>query len=379
MSGQAREILPHWVVSNKINEIKQDLRYSQGQYLDSTKEKIIKWCELLEQDEQRTEPVSTICYEVIQECENDNLDVGLRQIYRYIPNRFKDPKQQGNALGERDPWLTNDSQTELTKIPDIPNLETASHDDLMQYIEAKDDWERDCNRRAKEHKADKIKAITVARAKGWPIPIHTPDVVSTPLPYDLKYGYFYEELVGPRLESDPEYTVVVHGGLADLLDSLKKTIVEIATNSMKYPPETVKEDKDIAQGFKAWTLLFKWWNEQLRPYADLKFSKSYPAWFETQAVNRDHGKHCAAVDNKTATLTGNLRAMTREQVGDKAVFHAQKAIEFKGMLEIANRAFLLMQKKLPHWHKRRVGPAVYTRKELVAPKLSESSFGSDKS
>src|SRR5206468_4079069 len=93
-------------------------------------------------------------------------------------------------------------QTDISISIPVINYQTASHDDLMQIILKRDDAERECNRRAKEHKAEKIKAITVARAKGWPVPIHTPDVVSTPLPYDLRWGDAFDELVGPRLEGD---------------------------------------------------------------------------------------------------------------------------------------------------------------------------------
>ncbi len=167
-------------------------------------------------------------------------------------------------------------------------------------------------------------------------------------------------------------------GLSEDTANLSKSCRDISEKIEYYPPETQKEDKMLADGIASWRTLFQWVNEHLRPYADLKFSQSYPDWWQTELLNKDFGKHAAAVKSKVATLSGGYRGMTREQVGDKIPDLAEKALNFKGLLDIANKAFTLMQTTMPEWRKRRLDPSVGTRKENVSPKLSESAFGSSK-
>jgi hypothetical protein len=354
----------------KINGIKQDIRDNEkgisGLYQKKA-DLIQSWavCE-----EALGQEISTIARIIVSELIALDCKRGVKHAYRVLDKKYKrDYKQDLVGLGDEEEENVVNATFETASFLELPNeiisLETAPHKDIQENEEALSKLVKESKRRWQEY-------IDVMRRRGIArIGQRESDVIGTPRPYDAAYGFFYEELVGLPLENKP-------GGFKMDLDDLAGTINDMAAKIADYPPETVKEDKELAAGIKPWRYMIQWINEHLRPYADEKFSQSYVDWFATEALNRDFGKHAAAVKSKIATLSGGFRGMTREQVGDKIPDLAEKAINFRGALEIANKGFLLMQKDLPFWRKRRLDPSVGTRKETVGPKLSESAFGSSK-
>jgi hypothetical protein len=311
-------------------------------------------------------PIDTICSYVIKRLTKLGCTRGARTAYRHIPQRFKNAEMSDLASipNHDEGSLTNDSAFDLQNsvsaflsLPkDVVSLATAPTEDIQENEEALGKLVKESKRRWQEY-IDAMRQRGIAR-----VGQKESDVEGTPRPYDPIHGYFYNQMVG----------------LADDTANLSKSCRDISEKIEYYPPETQKEDRMLADGIASWRTLFQWVNEHLRPYADLKFSQSYPDWWQTELLNKDFGKHAAAVKSKVATLSGGYRGMTREQVGDKIPDLADKALNFKGLLEIANKAFTLMQTTMPAWRKRRLDPSVGTRKENVSPKLSESAFGSSK-
>lgn len=347
----------------KIAGIKQDIQDGEkgivGLY--QKKSELIKaWAMCLE--ELGELEVNTICRVIIKELIDLDCKRGIAYVWEILDPKYKrDWKHDAAGVGneEVDTKLGFPS-FDAGKFLELPNeiisLETAPPEDLQENEDYLSKHVKEAKRRWQEY-IDAMKRRRVAR-----IGQKESDVISTPQPYDINHGHFYEAMVG----------------LAEDCNDLSETCRDISEKIERYPPENEKEDKLLANGAKAWRPLFQWINEHMRPYADLKFSQSYPDWFKTEELNRDYGKHAAAVMSKVSTLTGQYRALTREQTGDLVPKLAEKALNFKSVLEIANKAFQLMQKDMPHWHKRRVAPSIATRKEMVGPRLSESSFGSDK-
>jgi hypothetical protein len=347
----------------KINGIKQDIQDGEkgivGLY--QKKSELIKaWAICLEQLGELE--VNTICRVIIKELVDLDCKRGIAYVWEVLDPKYKrDWKHDSVGVGNEDketklgfPSLDVGSFLELPN--EIISLPTAPAEDLQENEEALGKLVKEAKRRWQEY-IDEMRRRGVAR-----VGQKESDVEGTPRPYDPIHGFFYAEMVG----------------LADDTANLSKTCRDISEKIEYYPPETQKEDKLLADGIKSWRTLLQWVNEHLRPYADLKFSQSYPDWWASEALNKDFGKHAAAVKSKVATLSGGYRSLTREQIGDLVPKLADRALNFKGALDIANKAFVLLQKDMPYWRKRRLDPSVGTRKENVGPKLSESAFGSSK-
>lgn len=358
---------------DKIDAIKQDIKQNESGIagLYSSKAALVTgWATCLDElgDVQREMIASTIIHELkSMDCKH-----AYKHIYKILGPEYKrDYKQDLVGVGEEDEETKVSFDTfrpEEFSIPlpcEVISLETAPPEDLQKNEERIADVVKDWKRRWQEY-INTMHERGIARAGQ-----KESDVIGTPRPYDPSYGFFYQELVGLPLEGKK-------GGICEDLEALSKTIRDTASKIGEFPPATQKEDKELAEGIKPWRFLFQKLNEHMRPYADEKFSQSYVDWWATEALNRDFGKHAAAVKSKVVTVSGKLRGLTREQVGDKIPDLAEKALNFHGTLEIADKAFKLFQKDLPNWRRKRLDPSVGERKYNVGPKLSESAFGSGK-
>ncbi len=354
---------------SKINSIKQDILDNENgiKLVYSKKSELIRgWAQCLE--ELGDVQTDKICSVIIDELIKMDCKRGIAHVYTVLDYKYKQhDKAEAGLVGAEARWdkeepvpvdvLLNNSRSYVNLPNEVISLNTAPPEDIQENEEFLARQIKELKRRQQEY-IDAMKNRHIAR-QGQ----KESDIISTPQPYDIVHGHFYGEMVG----------------LADDLQDASDTCRDIAKKIERYPPETEAQDQKLADGIKSWRPLFQWFNDHLRPYADLKFSLNYVDWFKAELLNRDYGKHAAAVKSKVETLSGQFRSMTREQIGDKQVIIADKAVQFKGLLDIANKAFELFQKNMPDWHRTRVAPSVFTRKEMVGPRLSESAFGADKS
>lgn len=350
---------------NKISAIKQDILVHEGNIISGYNKKadLVKgWAICLEQ--LNDIPVNTIARTIVNELKSMDCRRAYKHVYKVLDDKYKrDYKTDLSDLGDEEEetkvsFDTFNNTNAFVNLPkEIISLNTAPPEDLQENEEFLASRIKELKRRQQEY-SDAMRQRHIARQNQ-----KEAEIESTPKPYDPVKGHFYKSMEG----------------LADDLQEASDTCRDIAEKIEYYPPKNEEDDKKLAEGVEAWRSLFQWFNEHLRPYADLKFSQSYPDWWHTQLLNKWYGKHAAAVKSKIATLSGGFRGLTREQVGDKSHDLAEKALHFKGLLELSNKAFELLQEGLPTYHKERVAPSVATRKENVGPKLSESAFGSDKS
>lgn len=348
---------------SKIESIKQDIKDNESgiRGLYHKKSELIRgWAQCLE--ELHDVPTDNIAITIVTELVRLDCKRGVKYAYEVLDSKYKrDYKRDlsgiGNEEEEKVGIPTFETQAFVNLPKEIISLNTAPPEDLQENEEFLASRIKELKRRQQEY-SDAMRQRHIARQNQ-----KEAEIESTPKPYDPVKGHFYKSMEG----------------LADDLQEASDTCRDIAEKIEYYPPKNEEDDKKLAEGVEAWRSLFQWFNEHLRPYADLKFSQSYPDWWHTQLLNKWYGKHAAAVKSKIATLSGGFRGLTREQVGDKSHDLAEKALHFKGLLELSNKAFELLQEGLPTYHKERVAPSVATRKENVGPKLSESAFGSDKS
>jgi hypothetical protein len=357
----------------KIESFKQDLRDNEKgiRILYSKKSDLIKgWAKC---EEELGTPVNEIARKIVNELIRLDCKRGVNWAYDVLDSKYKrDYKRDLSGLGNEEAEAnvglpTIESTTAYLELPHPEDVskELMSAEDLQENEEFLAHQAKELKRRQQEY-IDVMNRKRVAR-----IGQKESEIERTPRPYDAVYGEFYQELVGLPLEHNP-------GGLAADLRAFAKTIEDAAVKIAYFPPENKEEDKRLAEGIRPWRALIQWLNEHWRPYADEKFSQSLVDWWKTEKLNNSYGKHAAAVMSKVATLTGSTRSLTREQVGDVVVKVAEKAINFHGALQLADKAFKLMQEDMPSWHRRRLAPAIATRKENVSGKLSESAFGSSK-
>lgn len=347
---------------SKINAIKQDIKDNEGgiRGLYHKKSDLIKgWAQCLE--ELHDVPTDSIANTIVSELVVLDCKRGVKYAYEVLDSKYKrDYKRDlsgiGNEEEEKVGIPTIERQTYVNLPNEVISLSTAPPDDLRENQEFLSSQIKELKRREQEY-SDAMRERHIAK-----LGQKEAEIEGTPKPYDPVKGHFYDSCVG----------------FAEDLREASDTFQDISEKIEYYPPASESEDKKLADGIEAWRTLVQWINEHSRPYADLKFSQSYPDWFATEVLNRDYGKHAAAVKSKIATLSGGFRGMTREQVGDKIPDLADKALHMRGMFELANKAFELLQKDMPQWRKKRLDPAVGTRKENVGPKLSEAAFGSDK-
>jgi hypothetical protein len=121
------------------------------------------------------------------------------------------------------------------------------------------------------------------------------------------------------------------------------------------PPEL---DKEFAKDIRAH-------NETLKPFSDLKYSKSFTEWQQVQITNQHSGKHAASVKHGVILPDGTKRNLTREQVGDSAEEILTKS--FNTLISNPEFAWLAM------WHKQIIEPVVAQRKAELSPILSEKA------
>lgn len=348
---------------SKIESIKQDIRDNEQGIRDLYNKKsdlIRSWAKCLEEIQEI--PVNTIAKAITDELIRLDCKRGVRHAYKVLDSKYKrNYKHDMSELGDEEEESDVTQLLEHKTVINLPHTEDVS----LQNMAPEDLQENKASIRSqirslkqREQEYDRVMHDrNIPELSGQK---HI-EIESTPHPYDPVKGHFFHSCVG----------------LAGDFHRAGDTFEDISEKIEQYPPATEIEDKKLAAGIDAWRTLIQGVNENVRPYADLKFSQSYPDWWKTLTLNRDFGKHAAAVKSKVKTLSGKYRSLTREQVGDKIPDLADKAINFKGALELANIAFELLQEGMPKWRKERVDPSVGTRKENLSPKLSESAFGAD--
>lgn len=369
MSEQTREVLSDFYCDTKIAEIKQELQADEQAHILNKKERIIKWAELLENkavNGSYNKPVETITAHIVEELRSMQCLSGMPYIYRILPDRYKQAKYIPNLSEAFDkdanvPLGEHGSNINIS-LPHIVSYETASHNDLMEFIEKSDDLEHEYDRRSNDIRSEKNKAVCVAKTNGWPLRIKTPDVERTELPFTKFKGKFwevnawwYEEVVG-----------------------LAKTLKDISTNLEDYPITDLKWNEEAAEAVADIAEMFAGIGDYMRPYADKKWAQDLPQWFETEIKFKHMGKHGAAVKSKIPAWDDPeaLRPLTREQVGDRIYkLHAEQLRWSETVKKLTKWARIYSQ-----WRRDgKMDNVIAKRRIKVGPKLSSSAFGSDKS
>lgn len=142
------------------------------------------------------------------------------------------------------------------------------------------------------------------------------------------------------------------------LIELGNCIIEVGRKAIQFPPNS-QDAIRYAKAVRTYITI-------LRPLTDLKFTKGTREWLNTTRKEDIMGKHGAAVKSSArAAITGEERALTREQVGDKKEQVLEQAIE------ILNSEYLL--EALEDWHDRYVEPYIAQRKVDLHDTLSEKA------
>jgi len=361
MAENIRELYSDAFCDQKIHAIKQDIRQEEQEFKTLKKDRIIRWAELLENKHfngSYQKPISSIAAHICQELREMRCLSGMQYIYRILNSRFK------SGTG-RPPNLTEDYDGDLAfpqgkdiSIPDIPNPEEISYDELSSAIIKTQEAEDEFDKRYHLARSEKNRFIEVAKAKHWPIPLKRSNVESTPKPYESFQGHFWA--------ATKRLAVAVRSWAHNLDNTL---------DNVEYYPETNLEwDKDAARAVDALAETIEILAEIQRPYSDKKWAQDYPSWWRTQARREDHGKHSAAVWRPIPTLDGKERELTREQVGDRSGKLLDTQIRFSHALKALEYWI-----RFAEWRKQgKMDNCIATRRDRVSPKLSESSFGSDK-
>lgn len=84
---------------------------------------------------------------------------------------------------------------------------------------------------------------------------------------------------------------------------------QVAKKVYAYPPPLEKDEE--------WAKAVDALGDVFQPWTDKKFRKDMQGWLKVQLDNIDFGKHAAGCINYTVSSRGEVRKLTREQVGDK--------------------------------------------------------------
>jgi len=364
MTENIRELYSDVFCDQKILAIKQDIRQEEQEFKTIKKERIIRWAELLENkalNGSYPRPIGTIAAHIVQELREMRCLSGMPYIYRILDQRFKGGTGTGrppNLLEDYDLDGTFTLGKSVVNIPDLPDAESASYDELSTAIVKCQEAEDEYDKRHNLARSEKNRFMEIAQSKGWPIPIKTSNVEETPRPWQSFKGHFWAATNRLCLATQK------------WSHHLQRTL----DNVEFYAEKDQKWDKDAAAAVNALADTIETLAEIQQPYSDKKWAQDYPSWWRTQGRREDHGKHSAAVWQPIQTIDGKERHLTREQVGDRSDKLLSVQMKFSKALLGLDYWIRFME-----WRKRgRMDDCIATRRDRVSPKLSESSFGSDK-
>jgi len=357
----------------KIAHIEQDLIEIEAgiKTLYRSKSALINdWaCALEAIGEQATD---TICSTIVNRLIELDLTSGVAYVYETLHPRFKNSERSELTKAGQGYYLShNVGNPRLYKGPPYEGLDPrhASPDKVQKMEEYYREIAREDRRRHTEY-------VQIMLQRGIPI-VSDDDLerepISTPKPYNPKQGHLWQ--------ATQECAII----LAKLTDGYR----QMAANIEDYPPRAdgherevdcacqlcEQEDLNLATGMKTWSFYYSALHEYLRPLADKKFAQSHTHWQRTEIMNASHGKHAAAVLSKKDTYMGKVRALTREQVGDKQYDIYEKSIRYAASLELTNYLTITLPDR---WRERIMSINVADRRADVGPILSEGAFGSDK-
>lgn len=290
--------------------------------------------------------ITSICSEVVRDYKTRG-DLLYHHVNDYLPPKYKNPRQVEAAKkrweqikSEIDPMqdLTSDGKIDYNK-----PLEQISEDDLEKLPE---DTIRETLKRAKkvvnriEDKAEERGIAVInysSQGEGW-----SPG---------FKKKYSKVSTIDPPELTDEESRKY----LTDCIDEHIESLQEYKKDVLRFPPQFKEHMVKWGNGFKQATKL---WQQM----GDDKYSLHTGGWINVEMYRQIHGKHAAAVWEKTPTVlcvkcskdvdndpeayeqmfadpkspTGwkclkckgteqMVRALTREQVGDRSDFVLQQA------------------------------------------------------
>jgi len=318
------------------------------------------------------EPVSHICATIRHELEARNLMFSRWLTYKVLDDHYKQQEQyahppvqkhedsnlistSGTTTPDQFPfYFSNDSaQGEMFPVYNEPNREVQIDYLLKQQQKATDEMSRDEKRRATEELLDNLKKVTEVqrelrrRSKDMEDMCHNEKIPLSPE---------YEQ-------EDTEHIGTKYG----------ETGISVAWEAVERYIKMLRKVQDKLYYFKPPMKIARKMSDALdeeiefwRPMCDEKFRKSTMSWWVVQMDNLAYGKHAAAQMNATILDDKTKRALTREQVGDKAEACYHQALSWaaaqKYRIEFQN------------WYIGQVEPRIGRRAKELNPTLSEKSF-----
>jgi len=141
---------------------------------------------------------------------------------------------------------------------------------------------------------------------------------------------------------------------------------EVREKIFEFPPADKKFDREFSRGVRMFSImLLKPFHSYMQPVKDEKWAQVYPEWWKTQQFNNVSGKHAAGKKSAVESISGQLRKLTREQVGDREYKMYEQA-------KLHSRSVKFFE-HLWEWHNKYVRPRIAQRRIDLSPKLQEQA------
>lgn len=334
---------------------------------------LLDWALVIEEEHvlgRYVKPVNTICSRIIHILKENGLDSLTKYVYA-LPEKFKQMKFANAGLFssatrstpfktasdaveseldnyrelEKEEYIKNMLSTERkfpVYLPPNTPLEFLSNDEIRRRHELI----KEAKSRLREEQSNLEEII---REKNVALIDH--ELVQ------------HESIERPEARETVFY-VAVSDSIKEM-ESFINTLEQLREKVLQFPPNDTDAQK-YADSYKLFVNeLIRGLNEFIRPLKDLKWTQSWKPWWKTAILEIDHGKHASAKMSSTKTHKGELRCLTREQVGDSKERVFKQALAFCKMVETFDL--------LTEYHDRYIKPRVADRKIRLSGILSDKA------
>lgn len=358
------------LLKKKEDSIIADLQNLERQetFVFRTKADIIKsWARMLKEsraDGEYTGAVNTICNYIVIKL-RDEYHLSYVYVFDVLDNEFKDPEMVRRAEMRQPSFIENQNANVLgiseqdkrvihpVLLKPTINLIDLPKDEIQNRVAHISKARREIDREFKV-------------LKGFA------DIHKIALPLDgigsLVNNSIKDSKICKTPKEDPRETDASRA-MAEMIEDVERFLhdcEEIRKKLIEFPPTDKKFIRDFARGITMFSLmLLKPFDAYLQPAKDEKWAQVYPEWWTTQGLNVESGKHAAGKKSAVIALSGKLRKLTREQVGDreKVVYDMAKA----------HTKSVKFFHQLWDWHNHYARPRIAQRRLDLSPKLQEQA------